>query len=309
VQAERLPPIQEFNSGTIFGGNTMKAMKKSMLAATLVGAFGFSSSASAGIIIDLFTDPVGSSQSVSTETLGATVNNQGGPFPVANVIGQYRDLSINKTFDNVGSVDVGASTMTAGGGALQLDNATGNKSIGVVTWDGINNAGAGGTSVNTTGLGGVDLTTGGADRFLAQVIAADLGFDYKIKVWDIFGNSSILSASVQFQLNPPGEASDYLFSWFNLASGTYCDGIASPPTCVDPTTQLDFSILHTGGAIDFTKIGALQIEFTNPSTISVDLAIGTIQTPTVPEPGALALVGIALLGATVAGGRRKSPKV
>jgi len=277
-----------------------RAMKKGVLAAAVMGTFAFSSGAYAGVIVDLFTDPPGG-QSVTANNVGQTTNNQAGPLPSANVIGAWRDLSINKTFDNVGAANVGDSTLTAGGGALQLDNATGNKSIGVVTWDGSNNAGAGGASVLTTGLGGVNLMAGGADRFLAQVLAADLGFDYKITVWDMDGSKSVLAASVQQPIQPPGEAAEYLFSWFNLASGTYCDGVASPPACSDPTTQLNFTITHTGGAIDFAHIGALQLELENTSLISVDLALGNIQT--VPEPGTLALAGLALMG--LAGLRRR----
>jgi hypothetical protein len=282
----------------------MKTMKKSILGAALVAALGFGSTAQAGVIIDLFTDPA-AGQSVGTSIVGNTVFSQAGP--IANTIGGYRDLSIQKTFDNVGAANVGDSTLTAGGGVLQLDNATGNRSLGVVTWDGINNAGANGASVLSTGLGGINIAAGGADRFLADIIAADLGFDYKITVWDMDGSKATLSSSVQFAVQPgDGVSSDFLFNWFNLANGNYCDGVSSPPVCADPSTQLNFSILRGGnlGAINFSQIGAFQFEFTNPSTISVDFAIGTIET--IPEPGSLALAGIALLGVALAGRRRKS---
>lgn len=283
-------------------------MKKSILGAAMSAALGFGSFAHAGVVVDLFTDPVGSEQVVATSTLNATVSDQNAvAFPTASVVGAYRDLSIKKTADVVGGPD-GESRLAAGFGALTLDNATGNKSIGVITWDGSNNAGALGTAVSSTGLGGVDFTAGAADRFLATVIAADLGFDYQIRVWDMDGSQATLSASFQFLVDPPGEEAGYEFSWFNLADGTYCDGVASPPVCADPTTQLDFSILRGGnlGAIDFTKIGALQIEFTNANAFSADFAIGNIAS--VPEPGALALVGIALVGAAVAGRQRKASK-
>lgn len=264
----------------------MKALKKTLAAAAATALLSIGTSAQAGVIIDLFDGP---SQAVATSTLGATVNNQSGPN--ANVIGLYRDLSITKTFDNVGGVNDGESRLAAGGGALSLDNATGNKSTGVVTWDGINNAGAGGTSVNTSGLG-VDLTFGGANALLADIIAADLGFDYKIRVWDILGNTSTLSASVQFAVQPgDGISADYQYSWFNLADGNYL------------ISGLAFNIANTG-IVDFSQIGALQLELTNPTSISVDLALGEVQT--VPEPATLALVGAALFGVAAAGRRRKA---
>jgi len=286
----------------------MKTMKKSILGAALVAALGFGSAAQAAVIIDLFTDPPGG-QSVTTSTLGATDFNQAGAF--ASILGGWRDLSIQKTFDNTGGVNTGASTFTADSGVLQLDNATGNRSIGVVTWDGNNIAGANGSAVNITGLAGADLTVAGADRFLADILAADLGFDYKITVWDMDGDKSVLSASVQVKIGgigglPPTTA-DFLYAWFNLASGTYCDGAPSgpPPTCADPANELAFTIAHTGGMIDFNNIGALQIEF-NAVDFSADFAIGTIDTNETPEPGSLALAGIALVGAALSGRRRKS---
>jgi len=182
-----------------------------------------------------------------------------------------------------------------------VDNAVGNKSVAVVTWDGSNIAGNSGSFVNPFGLGGVDLTAGGAaNAIFAQVIQADLGFDYKITLWDMDGSKSVLEAGVQFGVSSAISA-DYLFSWFNLANGQYCNGVVAPPLCTNPATELDFKITRTGGLIDFTKIGAMQLELSNVSTASVDMALGTIVT--VPEPGALALVGIALLGAGVASRR------
>lgn len=265
----------------------MKALKKTFMAVAATALVSVGSAAHAGVIIDLFD---GAAQSVATSTLGASVNNQSGPNP--NVIGQYRDLSITKTFDNVGTVNTGESSLASGGGVLQLDNATGNESLGVVTWDGINDAGIAGALVNTTGLGGIDLTLGGANALLASIVAADLGFDYKIRVWDMLGNASTLSAEVQFAVQPSdGVTADYQFNWFNLANGAYLiDGLA-------------FTIAKTG-IIDFTQIGALQLELTNTDTISVDLAIGQIQA--IPEPGTLALVGAALFGVAAAGRRRKA---
>jgi hypothetical protein len=286
----------------------MKALNRGILGAAVAAAFSIGSAAHAGVVIDLFVDPVGGEQSVATSTLGGIVTNQNGvAFPTTSVVGGYRDLSIHKTFDNVGGVNSGESKLTAGDGVLQLDNATGNKSVGVVTWDGINNAGNNGLSALPTGFGGVgiDLTVGGvANQFLASIIAADLGFDYKIRVWDMDGDLSVLSAGVQFAVNPLDNAhAGFLFNWFNLTTGTYCDGIASPPACANPATQLDFSITRAGGLIDFTRIGALQLELSNVSTASVDLALGAVST--VPEPNVLSLLGVALFGAAFASRRRK----
>ena len=292
----------------------MNFLKKSLLGAAVSAALGFTATVQAGVIVDLFTDTNGLLQSVSVTNLGANQNDQDGPFAVTNVLGGYRDISITKTGDIPANPafptpNIGTSTLEVAGGALAFSSASGNLALGVVTWDGNNVAGADGLGLNKTGLGGIDLTYGGsANQFLADIFSADLAFKYKISVWDMDGDKSTLSAGVQFQVFNPGVTSHYNFSWFNLASGTYCDGVSAPPTCLNLATQLDFTIARSGtgdGLIDFTKIGAIQLELQGEGA-DVDLSLGTIRT--VPEPGALALVGFALLGAGVASRRAGTKK-
>ncbi len=271
----------------------MKTRKTVISTALAAAAFVFGNSAQAGIIIDLFTDAPGG-QLVTTQTNGATVFSTQGDFPLT-IVGGWRDLSITKTGDVVGNVNVGAASLEVdGGGVLSLSNASGVSSEGVVTWDGSNNAGAGGTSVNITGLGGKDFTASGeANSFVVDVFSADLGFQYDIRVWDMDGSEATLSAGAQFV--PSGVyPSYYQFDWFQLSNGTYCDGVSAPPACVDPFTQLDFVITRGGnlGDIDFEHIGALQLLL--HGTADADFAIG--QTGTVPEPGSMALLGLGLLG-------------
>lgn len=286
----------------------MNAMKKSLLGAAVCAALGFSATAHAGVVIDLFADPVGGSQAVSATTVGGSDTNQTGPFAATSVLGGYRDMSIQKTSDSF--TGLGLASMRVGNGFLSYSNESGVTSVGVVTWDGSNGAGLLGAGVAPTGFGGtgLDLTAGGsAHSFFTSIFRADLGFNYKITVWDMDGDKSTLAAGVQFGItNPGGVAAGYLFDWFNLANGQYCNGspYSPPPATCNPATELDFTITRTG-LIDFTRIGAIQLTLEG-ATADVDLTIGAINT--VPEPGALALVGVALMGAGIASRRRIAAK-
>ena len=296
----------------------MFTFQKSIVGSAVAAALLATTAARADVIIDLFDNSPRQEVKVDDGQAVGTVDfNQGGAYPTSSVIGQYRDLSIEKTLGNgTDGAAVARAGLSGGVGKLSISNEEGVYSTTVVTWDGMNNAGAKGLNFNYQGLGGVDFTAGGATDFLAKILAADLGFGYRLKVFDMQGDYSFLSAGVQFQVVSPTTA-DYKYSWFNLATGSYCDGVAvgPPPVCGDPTTQLAFTIsrgmigMGGNGTVDFNNIGALQLELfsdiSNPAFASADFSLGLIKATAVPEPGSLALVSLALLGFGVAGKVRR----
>lgn len=281
---------------------------KTRLAAVALGVLGLGGSVQANTI-DLFTDPGDfTTHRVEDVLVGGASCSDGNvsgsgcfqEYVGANILGGARDI-----YTEVVSNASGAprSTMYAGGGILDFSNSGSTVGRGVVQWDGTDNSAA----LDIDGLNSANLITqtgcpvGGCDRIVASVLLADLGFEYYITVFDMDGDSSRLTADTQAAITALTSV-DYQFNWFNLANGTYTiDGL---------TFDIDRGVLGGGtGAIDFTRIGALQFDINTAGTIAVDLQLASITKTGLPEPGALALVSLALLGAGVTSRRRKDRQV
>lgn len=278
----------------------MTALKKTLVTAASAAMFTLGTAAHAGVVIDLFDDSP--QQVVATTSLFGPSNSQ---FYNPSTLGEYRDAYIKRvagggsSYAAIGKDDDGVNTLT-------VNNGSGVTSEVYITWDGASVVGSNPSNVNKTGLG-ADLTYGGADAFLANVLRADLGFEYAITIWDMDGDVSKLSAGVQFQFPVTNPASPvygltvypatYQYDWFNYATGS---GYLS-------YDGLNFDIDRTGGTgdgvLDFTKIGAIQLKLSAAGQ-SADFALGSVST--IPEPGALALVGAALFGMAAVGRRRKA---
>lgn len=288
----------------------MKTLKKTLLAAALLSTLGLGTSANANIV-DLFSDPAdATTQKVIDATIGGggcavgsgagAVASGSGCFqeygPGTNILGNYRDIYVESV--SVTPPLAPSTSMYAGGGALNFSASAGTNGYGKVQWDGADAS----ASLKTDGLGGADLVNQlgcgpGCAQFVADVLIADQAFEYKITVYDMDGSAATLKADTLF---PVGSStlSTYQFSWFNLGDGTYfIDGLPF---------KIENTIAGTTAGIDFTKIGALQFEINTNGTIAVDLALASITKEPLPEPGALALVGVGLLAAGGVGRRRKS---
>lgn len=287
----------------------MKTKETVEMKTKLISAFAMlliSMSASANII-DLFTAPAGG-QVVSDVVNGGTgdFNEADDTDAPGSIIGGYRDLIANAVSgandvnndticDNIDS----CTTLSVFNGVLTLNNDTGVNGYGEVQWDGNDNSAA----FDPTGLDGANLVNqegcpaSGCTQFTFEVLAADQGFNFTIAVY------TDATAFTEFNLVSTGATGpdSFLFSDFEnaalcgLGSGVI-PGVNSV-TCGSGNTT----------PVDMTNVGGMFVRLNtqNPGTTAVDLAIGAITK--VPEPGLLALLGMAFAAAGVA--RRRKSKI
>jgi hypothetical protein len=216
--------------------------------------------------------------------------------PSASIIGGYRDLFVIETLGPNPNLGI---QMDVFGGVLSFSSAATEAGAGIIRWDGLASnttatdlAGAI-TSIDHTGLGGLDLASAGLG-FLIHVLSSDAGFPFTLQA---FTNA---------------------YRW-SVATDT---ALAGPNIYFVPFGA--FAPMGSLGGVDWANIGALQAIINyglipNPNypgegqpekifgagnVTDVDLTITLARV--VPEPASIALVGMALLAAGVASRRRLS---
>lgn len=292
----------------------MKNLTKSLFAVAVLGALG-----AGGVhatTVDLFSDPdpaqvvedrtsqfggpgnvpAGANTCISGNVSGTGCFSESANFP-NTILGGYRDIYVNTVVRKIGATSQSGTDAVAGEGSFSYNSDSLVDGYANVQWDGLDNS----ADLALKGLNNANLIfqegcgTGGCDRFVATVLGADFGFEYKITVYDMDGSGATLTSNTLFAVNTPTGA-DYEFDWFNLATGNYFLG------------GLPFSITQVAAGanpgIDFTKAGALQLEINTSGLFELDLTLDSV-TKAVPEPTGLALVGVALLGLAATSRRRK----
>lgn len=235
-------------------------IKLSQIAAAAVLALSFGG-AQAAYVIDSFT----ARQSAQITDNISTANTPVFANQVADtsILGGFRDVYIAKQGDVAADPDSGVSAhvfVGGDGGTLSYNEQTGQNGLGMVRWDG-SFAGSTATDTDIDGLGGMDLTAFG-NSFKVDLIRTDAGLPLTIYAWTAALNSTDYIRS-QVMLTASG-AGSYIFNFSDFIGA------------------------------NFANVGALELQVNGGQFGDLDAQVDMVSV--VPEPGTLALAGIALLG-------------
>ncbi len=226
-----------------------------ILTTTLLATFLATGANAATVLIDDFNE-----DQLVQDTSGTSSSQI-----AADVPGGFRDLQAVSDSGEFTSTEVRVAN-----GTLGFSNISGVSGTGFLTYDGNDDP----TTVDTSGLGGFDLTFGGLGTgFVYDVISADAQLLLTINAWDLTGGFST------FSLTLPADF-----------AGTF-SGMFS-----------EFS-----GDANLSNLGALQFVAGGNGVVDLDARLNSIGVSLVPVPAAGLLLGGALMGgAAIARRRRKA---
>lgn len=239
-------------------------MKVLGAAASAAVLFGASQASAAVLVIDSFE----TAQWVQDAPVTVNASQVEG----SGILGGFRDLAVQNT--QADGDNTNATELRVTNGKLKFSNISGAKGTGTLTYDGNDDP----TTVNTAGLGGINLLIG-TDPYFYFGLPADEPFDntalFTVTVWDTLGGTS-----------------------------TYQEVLA-------PGFNQELSFTQFAG-VDFSTIGALQFFVSTADyNISVDGALdlievraGDIAPVPLPASGLLLLGGFG--GLTFLRRRRKA---
>lgn len=211
---------------------------------------------------DLIIDSFDTGQFVSVTGTPSGFKSATDTIAAAEALGGERDIYLERTSANSGSVSADVDTSLPG--ALTYSSGSSTTGNAIIVWDGSDSDA---TSLDATGLGGVDLTLGGTLNALAIRTTSDLGASLVLTIYKDAANYSAFTQAVP------------------------ADGTFTLQDFVIPFAS--FGVVGGTGA-DFTNVGAISLKVVG-TTANVDLAVDFIKA--VPEPTSGLLVGLATLAA------------
>ncbi len=200
-----------------------------------------------------------------TDTGGISASQVAGD----GIVGGFRDLQVSNTLASGDSED--ATELRVTGGRLSFSNITDARGEGTVTYDGNDDP----TSLDTAGLGGINLLIGDNPRFFFDVPANgfdnDANANFTVDAYDTFGNQVSYTENLSAGFNP----------------------------------ELAFSLLTGDDGFDFSSVGALQFMISTTNTrADIDGKINGIEVRgddvapiPLPASGLLLLAGLGGFGA------------
>lgn len=267
-------------------------MKKHLLAVAIAGAALMASAGAQAAVVDLFsTDQASLNNYTDGTVIGSQVSSFGG-----DILGNYRDLQAYQISGGVSGV-AGTSIAVASGNLYFSTDASVNGQ-GAVMWDGstaATNTVAGFGIPNYTGLGGIDLTNGGAlSAFQLTTIFADQTWWFTLYMY----TDATHWTSVQLESTPVATPTDEIVPFSAFTNGLLCGTTGAAPGVGD-------IMCGAGGTADSTNVGALAAILNTGSTLTTSIDLQLTSATTIPEPGTLALFGVGLLGMGLARRRRR----
>jgi hypothetical protein len=220
--------------------------------------------ASASTLIDNFTTGAQHVQDLP----GAHGNSS--EVAAAGALGGYRDMEVQTDLNETEASEL--RVFTSGGGILTFSNIFGASGQGLIVYDGQDGSASSAGGINTTGLGGIDLTAGGSQNaFFFEILGADAALQITVGVVDMLGVIS-----------------------------TYTEILTST---IDPLLKFT----QFTGSADFTNVGALIFGVASLSP-NLDGALGSISVVPLPASALLLLGGLGGLGGISAAKRRRRRK-